>query len=249
MYNRINEKIVKEIVNLYNSGWSENRIAKHFGYSRHCIRKRLLDSGVHIRNQSEAETIKWGQMSIEQRKKQVKAAHNSTRGKKISWSTKCKHAKTIEKIPSNFSATELILHDMLLERGIHTIHQKAIGTYNCDLAANPVAVEVWGGHWHFYGRQVIFQQKRICYLLNRGWFVYILPITKSFPLTNPVADYLTSYIKRIRRDKPIICEYRVVWGAGDYTISGSLDCLNFPLIPPFCNSRNLSTGRYERITR
>jgi len=243
------DKETRHIVSLYVSGWSENQIALRFHRSRRYIRKRLVDSNVHIRNQSEAEALKWSQMSPDQRKKQLEAAHKATLGRKVSWLAKCKHAKTIEKRPSNFSQNELILQDMLLRRGITTIHQKAIGAYNCDLAAEPVAVEVWGGHWHFFGKHKAILKKRLRYILNRGWFVYIVPVTKSFPLTESVADDLAAYIKRIRRNKPSVCEYRVVWRAPDYTVRGSLDNLNLPIIPPFTHTRDTATGRYKRIPR
>lgn len=249
MYNRISKEIVTQIVNLYVSGWSENRVALHFGYGRRCIRKRLLDSGIHIRNQSEAEALKWSQMSPEQRKKQVKSAHDTAKGRIVSWSTKCKHAKTVELRPSNVSKYEIIVQRKLCVRGIPTIAQMAIGAYNCDIAASPVVVEVWGGNWHFFGNHARRCEERLSYILNCGWFVYILPITKRFPLTEAVTDYLASYIKQIRRDKPSVCEYRMVWGAGDYTTSGCLDNMNFPIVPPFTGRRNLTSGKYERIAR
>ena len=123
---------VDSIVELYTSGQSEKQIAKRFNVSRNVIRKRLVSQGIEIRPQSERIKLVWQGFSKERRISQVKAAHNATRGKSVSFETKCKHAKTIEKYPSNFSESELILQKMLSERGIETIHQKAIGPYNLE---------------------------------------------------------------------------------------------------------------------
>lgn len=240
---------VNQIVNMYISGQSEKQIAKIFNVGRGVIRHRLLQNNISIRNQSERIKIVWEKMSGSQRKSQTDAAHISAKGRIVSWETKCKHAKTVEKNPSNFSHHEIELQKMLSKRGIKTTHQKAIGAYNCDLAAHPVAVEIHGGGWHSIGRHAIRFKERTRYLLKSGWFVYIIPVSESFPLTDTVADYLASYIKRIRRTKSNICEYRMVWGAGEFTTTGSLKDNNFSLKPPFTNARDITTGQYKRIPK
>ena len=240
---------VDSIVELYTSGQSEKQIAKRFNVSRNVIRKRLVSQGIEIRPQSERIKLVWQGFSKERRISQVKAAHNATRGKSVSFETKCKHAKTIEKYPSNFSESELILQKMLSERGIETIHQKAIGPYNCDLAAYPIAVEIFGGNWHFFGHHAARFNERTRYILNRGWYIYIIPISESFPLTAAVADYAASYIKSIRRQKPPICEYRMVWGAGKLTTTGSLKDDDFSIIPSFKDACKLTARKNKRIPK
>jgi len=246
---RIDEKTISRMVSLYLGGVSEKRIAETFGYSRSVIRRILLERKVRIRTQSECEKLRWSQMTQQERNNQIKAAHKACKGLSKSWLSKCRHAQTIEKKPSNYSNTELILQEMLAKRGIETIHQKAIGAYNCDLAAHPVGVEIWGGRWHLYGKHARILEERLTYLLRSGWFIYIIPITKSFPLTESVADYVAAYINLIRRNKPIVSEYRVVWGHNNFSVCGSLDSMNLPIIPPFTGRRNPTSGRYERIPR
>jgi len=240
---------INEIVRLYNSGWPKSKIAKKYRVSRSVIRKRLESRNIHIRNQSEAIKNLWSQMSQSEKDHQVEAAHKASCGKTISWETKCKHAQAIEKKPSNFSQLELQVQEMLSKRGIETVHQKAIGAYNCDLAAYPVGVEVWSGNWHFTSHHLSIFEERFRYLLNAGWFVYILPVTKRFPLTEAVADYVASYIERIRRAKSSVTEYRMVWGAGEFTFARSLDDNDFTIIPPFANARDPASGRYKTIPK
>jgi len=244
---------VNKIVELYKGGMSENAIAKKFDVTRNVIRRRLESTDTHIRAQSEAETLKWSQMSESKRQHQVKAAHEAIEGRELSFEQKCKTAKTREQTagdnPAIVSEHETILRRMLAVRGIDTIWQKAIGPYNCDLAATPVAVEVYGGGWHWHGRHVARVEERFNYILNAGWFIYVVPIYGRFTLTAEVADHIASYINRIRRDKPTTCEYRVVWGAGEFTTAGSLNDNNISIEPPFTCRRNPSTGRYETIPR
>lgn len=240
---------VDRICNLYYFGSSEKEIAKWFNVSRAVIRRRLIQGDIKIRSQSESIKLVWKKMSSDQRKRQIESAHKAVKGRKVTWLTKCKHAKTIEKYPSNFSHYEIELQRMLLLRGIKTIHQKAIGGYNCDLAAHPIAVEIHGGDWHSFGDHVLRFNERTRYLLNCGWFVYVIPINKSFPLTDAVANYLASYIKRIRRTKPNVCECRVVWGGGEFTTTSSLKDDNFTLKPPFTNGRDVTTGQYKRVPK
>jgi len=240
---------VEEICHLYESGMSENQLAKRYGVGRRAIRNRLLFAGVFIRNQSAAESLKWSFMSKEQRIKQVAAAHRAVRGSKVSWITKCKHAKTIEQRPSNVSAKEIELRKMLNNRGIKTIPQKAIGAYNCDLAAFPVAVEVWSGHWHWHGRHFRRIEERFRYILNAGWNIYVVAINKKFPLNNRVVDYLAAHIKKLRRSKSTTTKYWVVWGAGNYIASGSLNDNHISVVPPFTNARDITTGRYKSVPR
>ena len=56
-------------------------IAKHFNVSRGTIRKHLIQAEISLRNQSEAEKLKWAKMSDEQRANQVKSAHLSNIGR------------------------------------------------------------------------------------------------------------------------------------------------------------------------
>lgn len=240
---------VDQIIRLYCAGRSENKIAQDFGIDRGTIRKLLIFAGIHIRNRSEAEKNKWENMSQSERKIRLEVLHNARKGYRVSWATKCKHAQTVEKNPSNYSNHELVLQKMLFDRGIETIHQKAIGAYNCDLAAYPVIVEINGGNWHSAGNHATRFEKRTRYILNAGWHVYIIPVTRSFPLTDAVADHLASYIQQARRNKSLIREYRMVWAAGKFTVTGGLKDDNFTIIPPFTNTRDLSSGRYKRIPR
>ena len=136
---------------------------------------------------------------------------------------------------------------MLADRGIKTIPQFPIGRYNCDLATDSIAVEVWGGHWHWHGAHLARTEERFRYIMNRRWNILVVCIQKSFPLTAAVGDYVASYIKTLSSSPPNICEYRVIWGAGEFSTGGRADDDYFSVKPPFTRAHNLTTGRYMRI--
>jgi len=235
-WNRFNLP-VDEIIALYKSGFSEQRLAKKFGVNRGTIRRRLLETGTEIRRQKDANFLRSGNYSVEERRRMAKTANEVRRGMKVSWQTKCKHARTIEKQPyasGIISNEEKKLFEMLKDRNIDTIPQKAIGGYNCDLAAYPIAVEIFGGNFHWYGRAGKRFFPRSTYILNQGWFLYIISIA-GWQITRIDADKIASYIKTIRRNKPAITEYRVVGRAGDLFATGRTNGNHLTFIPtPTC---------------
>jgi hypothetical protein len=137
---------------------------------------------------------------------------------------------------------------MLQDRGIPTIAQQAIGPYNCDLGAYPVAVEVFGGGWHWYGDHVAIVPKRFRYILDAGWHILAVKIDAAFPLTSVTADYIAAYIQQARSDPSSRREYRVIRGAGETLASGSADDDQISIVPTFTAGRNV-LGQYTRVPR
>ena len=126
--------------------------------------------------------------------------------------------------------------------------QHAIGPYNCDLGAYPVAVEIFGGNWHWSGRHLLRSPERFRYILNAGWHILVLHITRRCPVTIEIADYVAAYVDETRRDPARRREYRVVGRAGELLTAGSVDDDEITIIPTFTSGRD-SLGRYKRISR
>jgi hypothetical protein len=186
-------------------------------------------------------------MSKRQRAHQVRAAHDATRGKPCSIEAVKQRARTQQQRVLHASPLETKLADMLRERGIHTVPQQAIGTYNCDLGASPVAVEVRAAYWDCINSDRF--RNRIRNILDAGWSVLIVLINKRKPLTPIIADDAAAYIKRLRGQPPVISQYRVVWGTPEVTTSGRADDDQLALKYPFRSRRDPVTGRYESIPR
>ena len=215
---------VAEIGERYSRGGSENALAAHMGVSRTAIRRCLRESGVHIRNQSESERLKWSQMTAAERRAQTKPAHDASRGRTKTAAELHAAARTRQRGATHVSDQELLLAAMLRDRGLVPIHQKAVGPYNCDLAIGRVAVEVFGGKWHFHGDHARRAPKRFRYILDRGWDVIVVWYDAGIgEMTPATAEYVASFIERSERDPSPIREYRVIRCPAEFVASVRAD--------------------------
>ena len=237
------------LARLYAEGVSENQLSIRFGIDRNGIRRRLLEAGIQPRGRSAAEILKWSQMGPDRRRRQVAAAHACTKGRKMPVTAKLRAALTIQRTLSGMSRYDRALLSMLQERGLDCVPQQAIGPYNCDIAIGPVAVEIFGGQWHWHGHHLARTEARFRYLMQAGWHVLAIAVNKRSPLTSRVADYVVAYVEETRRNPTAKREYRVVWGAGEATISGCVDDDHISIEPPFTDGRDAGTGQYKRISR
>jgi hypothetical protein len=178
------------MVRLYESGESELALSKRFGIARSGIRSRLIAAGIKPRSQGEAEKLKWSRMSAEERATQVSAAHKARRGRKDSLAKRCQTAQTNEKRQLHVTKEERKLAAMLKDRGITTVLQKAIGPYNCDLGAPPVAIERFGGNWHWYGRHFARTERRFRYIMGQGWHILVVTSGAKTRITDKTIDLM-----------------------------------------------------------
>lgn len=240
---------IDDLVREYLAGRSQKELSDSLGVSRPAIRRRLVERGIEVRDPSEAERTKWQRMNPEVRARQVAAAHAAARGRRRTDADLCQRALTRQERGLGISGLEKRLASMLEERGLATVAQEAIGRYNCDLGAFPVAVEIWGGNWHWYGRHIARTEERFRYVLDAGWHLLVLHVTNRHPLSEGLADYVVSYVEKARRDPAARREYRMVWRGGELTTAGRADDDEISVVPPFGGTRDRSTGRYATVPR
>jgi hypothetical protein len=134
------------IISEYESGFSELELSSKYGVSRNVIRKRLSDAGIYIRNQSEANIISASRTGFDKRQDRCKAANAAVRGKKRPIISRQKRAITVESGNGKVSVGkgEYAFKDLIIERGIDFIWQKAADIYSIDFAIGNVAVELKG---------------------------------------------------------------------------------------------------------
>lgn len=238
-----------EVIRLYLEGVSEKGVAERYHVSRPVIRRLLLRHNIVPRSQSQAEIVKWSHMTDEQRRRQVQAAHDTVRGKPQPIERIERSAKTRQQKQLGISRLEDLVRTMLNERGIEIVPQQAIGPYNCDLGAFPVAVECFGGYWHFTGRHSRREPKRLDYLLNAGWHVLYILINRRYPLLPAVADYIAAFYQLASGNPTMPRQYGMVGGTGEVFFLRSAEHDHLPIIPPFTSGRNPTTGQYERVPR
>jgi len=209
------------LVNRYATGESVNILAKETGVGRYAMTSALERAGVALRDQSAAESAKWQRMTAGQRIRQVKAAHAATLGIIPSFAAGCAQARSRE-ITGKCAPHERLLARWLADLGVAFTPQKAVGPYNIDIAldACPVAVEIFGGGWHAYGRHATRHMERVVYLLNNGWHVLIVwTDNKSYPLAIDAANHVVAQLERLSKNPTLPREYGVILGNGDFATS------------------------------
>lgn len=237
-----------DFVTQYLNGESVFFISNRLGVSRAVINKNLLRYGIKHRGQSEAGMLNWRSMTPTQRKEQISAAHKATVGRKLSFTELCKSAKTREIELIGISELEIEFSKLMEKAGISFTQQTAIGPYNCDFTIGPVALEIFGGGWHWYGYHLSMVEKRFRYILNHG--LHILAITNygGVPIGQDSLSYMISYLDFVRKHPTMTREYRVIRGAGDLIASGSINDKEISIKPIFTRGRD-SKGRYVRVPR
>lgn len=238
-----------EVAALYEAGESEFALARRFDATRASIRIRLKRAGVHIRNQSEAEALKWSRMTEEQRTAQVRPAHRASAGRAKSIEEKSKIARTRQAHGLNRSSGEFILTAVLESRGVAVVPQQAVGIYNCDIGAFPVAIELFGGGWHWYGGHARIAPDRIRFFMEHGWSMLMIRVDERSRLTEATADMICSYMATRSDGQDAIPEYRVVRANGEPICSGRLGEGDITIEYAFTLERNPETGRYSRVLR
>lgn len=201
---------IEDINAMYQGGESENAIAKHYGVSRGVIRKRLLKAGIKPRSQSESEKLKWSKMNEHARHNQVKNAHKSNQGRIVPEKERILRASTREKACNQYfvGPGEAEFCELLSDRGIYFVPQKAINIYNVDIAIGNVAVEITtdvGRYTMFNPREI----KRAKNLLNFGYHVLAVEFPDISTLIG-CSDYIIKTIDEFSRLKPTVSEYWVV---------------------------------------
>lgn len=242
---------VDDLVKRYLSGESEYGIANKLGVSRSVIRRRLLERGVEVRGRSEAGAARAARMTPEERMAQVAAAHEAKRGTPNPHESLVQAAKTRQRRGIGISKTEAEFAKLLEDRGVEFVQQLAVDTYNCDFAIHPVAVEVFGGSWHWYGDHIAQAPERTRHFLNVGWHVLIVTDYGGVPLTGETADYVVSFVQLARAHPSIRREYRVVRGRDEVLASGSIDDDEISIEPAFRGRTQMGErkARYLRLRR
>lgn len=216
---------IDNIIKSYLNGVSVNQLSKENGVSRSVIDRVLKSNNIQLRNQSQAEKIKWDNMSETQRKRQYQKAHKATIGRVIPTSEKIKRAKSaqINAFKSGLLEEEII--NSLKNIGYSPTHQRAFGIYNIDISVNgfPIAIEVQcSGHNLLRTKKYI---KRAEYICRSEFLLYIIIDQSKNPLDLFGITYkVVSYLQRLSWDKSIIGKYAMIGRDGKPL---PVSCYNF----------------------
>lgn len=221
-----------EAIRLYESGMSQAEIGAVVGKHQATV-STVLRKYAETRDASEAGRLQWAKLSPIERRLQTQAAHHAVRGKTRTLDDLERRALGKQLAQSHATEQERHLASALNNLGIDTVLQQAVSKYNLDIGASPVAVELFGGGWHAYGRHAARMPQRIEDIANAGWNMLIVWDLnwKSFDQA-AVAHDIAAYVEQSRRDPTFRRQYRVIWGDGEFYSAGSVDDDHLALVPP-----------------
>lgn len=237
------------LIERYLAGESELSIANRLGVSRPVIVRRLEQAGVERRNRAAAMKQRMANSSPEQRAAWAAAAHDAVRGSVQPEEKLARAALTRQRNATFGSYLEEQFAMMLTERGVEFVLQHAIGRYNADFTTGPIAVEIYGGKWHFSGNHLERAERRLRKFADEGWHVLAIIASTDYPLLPESADYLVGWLEQAKADPSAPREYRVVRGAGELVSAQRLDADEITVIHPRAGARDVTTGRYYSVER
>jgi very-short-patch-repair endonuclease len=198
----------------YLSGESPQALAARYGVSRKTITNRLLQLGVPLRGHREGQLNSWINLDPEARRARLVTTHSATRGRTVSLDKRLRDAAGREATGSAASELEHLIATELHTRGVQFGQQTAVGPYNCDFTSGTVAVEVFGGGWHWSGDHALRHRERSRYLLDQGWHLLVLLVDHRRPLTPGGYDKIIAFLQFAQSDPAAPRQYWVIGGTG-----------------------------------
>lgn len=236
------------IIREYASGVGVGGIADKLGVSPRPIERVIRENGVVLRGRGAQQQARMDKATPAEKRALVRNANIAARGSVRTFATKCKLAKSLAGRVDvhHVSALEDAFAEMLDDANVTCTRQVACGPYLCDFVIDSIAVEIWGGNYHFSGLHIARAPERFKYILDTMKAAIIITVNNTNPLTPRLIKALVANIDELSRHPTLSGEYRMLWSNGDYVTGNCLDGDNFTFKYPFANSRNTRSGRYER---
>lgn len=252
-----------DLIQRYLSGESAIDIANSLGCSAVPVYRVLRERGA-IRSMKSASQARWSRQDERvktsaanvrvwqnrtdaERAAQLASAHAAARGRKADMEERCRRALSREGRLDSRSSLEPLFFSAMRDRGvIFDGMQTAIGPYNADFTIGRIAVEVRGRGFDDDFRSRF--ENRMRYFLDAGWSVLWFIFTdRHWVMTPDVADYIASHIQEACSNPPSPCEYRMIWGAGEFISTRCSDDNDLSLVMPLTSARDPANGRYQSI--
>src|SRR5574343_2066919 len=205
----------------YRSGVGCVGIARKLGVSATVIARLLRKLGVHIRNRSEQQQARMDNSTPEQIAHLTRNAHAATKLRKKTDDEIRKMAATrFRNGTVKTSALEEAFDEFMRNRGHNGLRQTPVDKYNADFIFENVAVEIFGGCWHWTGDHLARSKDRIKAFLDSGYHLIIVAC-RSGGIRPVCADKVISLLNEFRRNESAIRHYRMISSNGDEVIRGS----------------------------
>ena len=209
---------VNYIINEYLAGRSVKSIATELNVARHVIGLRLKDSGIALRNRSEAMFTRMANTTPEERQRLSQSAHNAKRGKPNTSEMLHKRALAHKRFIGAFENEFLTF---LTKNGIPVVFQEPFMSYNLDIGCGNVAVEI---HTQCANPLTSNYIKKVMDCVNAGKnMIYVWIPPRQMIVTDECYANVVSLVKEIRTNPPTRSKYWVIRGTGELYATGSFD--------------------------
>lgn len=216
----------------YLSGSSVKACASRYGIDRKAVYRMLSEAGIDGRNRSEAMQLRWVRASAADRQAMLAQAHAASRDRVPTDAERvaianAKDGKALSALETQFAA-------MLAAIGVSVELGVPCGPYNLDLvAADTVAVEIFGGNWHARGHHRERFPERARHVLNAGYSLAIVWVHEGrYPLGVACAQHLSTLVQITRGHPSIGRQHWVIRGDGHFLAIREDDGDEVPFILP-----------------
>lgn len=239
----------EKVIAMFHAGRGSAGIGKEFGTTGAVINRLLADHGIKPRSRSEQQQARMDNASPEEVARLTRKAHAASRGRvKSEDEIRKAAASRFASQSSRSSYLEETFDELMRERGYHGIRQFAIDKYNADFLFGNVAVEIFGGIWHWNGLHAARAEERIKTILDHGFHLIIIA-ARSQGVSPETADHTVALLDELGRDESAIRHYRMIASNGQLAIAQCSDDDHFTIEWPFRNVRDRTTGRYVAVRK
>lgn len=230
---RFPPELVESVVAAYVAGEGARDVAKRFGIDFGVVYKWLGERGV-TRSGSEASVLRYSRTTVEYRNAITAAAHKANVGRVHLPGELERMAVTRQRELTVAAGIETPLKDALIAARLSVVPQRALGTYNLDIALEKlrVAVEIQCGcsYSFLYTEET---RKRLEYVFGQGWSVlYVVTRGRGFVFPD-VTKKVLAFCQIAGRGKPFARQYGVVRSDAKNLTRRGPNPNGFPRVPGF----------------
>lgn len=224
---------VAEIIKLHQEGVSVKSLASMFNVDRGVIKRRIEETGIKVRNRSEAMYSRMSQTSKEERIRLASKAHQTVKEKPAEYFTNIlkKSAKTKSKSLSKVGILEQYVIDKLSEYGVAATSQHPFGVYNIDISVGNTAIEIHNSSGIPHNMAPV--RKRIVNLLKSGWNVIYVKFRANAVINESAIKDIVAFTYLSSGNEPSTGHYRVIRGTGEPIAIGCYDGNDLSIVKTF----------------
>ena len=203
---------IEELKILYGQGFSILELSKRYNIARESVKKRLVENGVVIRDGSQANFIRMGKMTINEKKQLTKTANDTVRGVLQTSDYRTKFAKMSQlslKVATGKGEQEFL--EFLKSRNIPFVQQFAVERYNVDFIIGNVAVEI-STSTRFERTEKFL--KRTETIFKAGFSIIYIHFTGLEAFIQSF-EYIIAHVNILNSNPTLIREHWVIRGSGE----------------------------------